>query len=184
MPTLQMRKLRLREWQSLAQATELELGSSKAKLIPLTGLATSGWRWLSQELVSFLWVLIDVGWFGTNPMSTRREWSRVHKMEYGTAAKGLRKRSCLNTKRCPRQNEWKNQTNAGTATNGSRREECRNTQTHLLKMLNKISLEGQDTTNWYKQGLCRKSAGGLEGAFTTGCAEFPNVIGLSFQKSN
>lgn len=70
MPTLQMRKRRLREWQSLSQATELELGSSKEKLMPLKGLATSPWQWLSQELMSVLWVLTDVVWFGTNPMST------------------------------------------------------------------------------------------------------------------
>lgn len=40
MPTLQIRTLRLREGQSLAQATELELGSNKRRLTPLTGLAT------------------------------------------------------------------------------------------------------------------------------------------------
>lgn len=60
------------------------------------------------------------------PHVHQQEWYRVHKMEYGAAAKGMRKLSCLNTGRCPRQNEWKNQTNAGTAMDGSRREECRN----------------------------------------------------------
>lgn len=40
MPTLQIRKLRLREGQSLAQVTQLELASNTGRLIPLVGWAT------------------------------------------------------------------------------------------------------------------------------------------------